>query len=150
MPCLLELHAFGLVSCGRSSGVLQDKRVYTGCTDVLCSVEGDLQGCSLTGLTSRLRTGLLRLRVPLAPVAGLGVMLSHRCPGLMSGHALLRPVACVPCHLITRSLFSWWSAAWIPGAIVVRQLGLVSLGVLKCDFSRVLQRQDGFLLQKSS
>ena len=66
------------MSCGRSSGVLQDKHVFTGCTDVLCSVEGDLQGCSLTGLTSRLLTGLLRLRVPLAPVAGLGVMLSHR------------------------------------------------------------------------
>ena len=63
---------------GETLALLQDKRVYTGCTEVLCSVEGDLQGCSLTGLTSRLLTGVLRLRVPLAPVAGLGVMSSHR------------------------------------------------------------------------
>ena len=45
----------------------------------MCSAEWrELQGCSLTGLTSRLLTGLLGLRVPLAPVAGLGVTLSHR------------------------------------------------------------------------
>ena len=68
-----------LVEC-RVDEALAFCRISTCTQDArMCSAEWRAtQGCSLTGLISRLLTGLLRLRVPLAPVAGLGVMSSHR------------------------------------------------------------------------